>query len=163
MKYTKNQAGSDVSMISNGNCQEIDWNLGAGKEKCVCVTRRGKVEHTVYRLKWMHTDVSDSNEIICIISTNNYTLITKIHKGNEHNYVADTAGQWTYYTICTAVYKSLLLDFMLCENKIKYFPLYVPITLGETTIWRNETRVGLQQTSTFRVFFAMLGERWRGR
>lgn len=124
-------------MISYGNCQEWDWNLDAGKEKYLCVMMRRKVEHTVYRLKWKHTDGSDSNEIICIISTDNYILITKIHKGNEHNYVADTTGQWTYYTICTAVYKSLLLDFMLCENKIKYFPSSIPIKLGETNIWGN--------------------------
>lgn len=54
---------------------------------------RGKVELTVYWLKLKHANGSDSNEIICIISTDNYTLITKIHKGNEHNYVADTMGR----------------------------------------------------------------------
>lgn len=103
-------------MISHGNCQEWDWNLVAGKEKYLCISMRGKVELTVNGLKGKHTNGSDSNEIICIISTDNYALIMKIHKGNEHNYVADTMGQWTYYTICTVVYKSLLLDFMLYES-----------------------------------------------
>lgn len=72
-------------MISHGNCQKLDWNLDAGKEKYLCVSMRGKVEHAVYRLMWKHTNGSDSNEIICIISTDNYTLITKIHKGNGYN------------------------------------------------------------------------------
>lgn len=73
----------------------------------------------------MHTDGSDSNEIICIKSTNNYTLMTTVPKGNAHNYEADTMGQWTYYTICAAVYKSLLIDFMLCNDKIKCFLPYI--------------------------------------
>lgn len=133
----KNKADSIVSMISHGNCQEVDWNLDAGKEKYLCISMRGKVELTVYRLRWKHTNGGDSNEIICIISTDNYTLITKIHKGNEHNYVATTVGQWTYYTICTVVYKSLLLDFMLSESKSKHFPSCTSIKIWKTKIWRN--------------------------
>lgn len=109
-------------MISHDNCQELDWNLDAGKEKYLCISMRGKVELTVHGLKWKHTNGSDSNEIICIISTDNYALITKIHKGIEHNYAADTMGQWIYYTICIVVHKSLLLDFMLYESKIKHLP-----------------------------------------
>lgn len=127
-------------MISHGNCQELDWNLDAGKAKYLCISMRGKEELTMYWLKWEHTNVSDSNEIICIISTDNYTLITKIHRGNEHNYVADTMGQWTYYTIHTVVYTTLLLDFMLYESKSKDFLPYTFIKVWKTQIWRNDTR-----------------------
>lgn len=74
-------------------------------------------------LRWKYTDGSDSNEIICFISPDNYTLVTKILKGNEHNYVADTLGQWTSYTMCTVVCKSLLLDY---GNQMKQFPYYTP-------------------------------------
>lgn len=86
----------------------------------------GKVEHEAYRLRRKHTNGGDSNEIICIISTDNYALITKIHKGNEHNYVADTMGLWTYYTICTVVCKSLLLHFLLYGSQIKHFAFLYP-------------------------------------
>lgn len=119
-------------MICHGNCQELDWNLDAGKEKYLCISTRGKVELTVHRLKWEHTNGSDSNEIIYVICTDNYAVITEIHKGNEHNYVAGTMGQWTYYTIRSTVYKSLLLDFMLYESNIKYFPSYTSIKFWET-------------------------------
>ena len=62
----------------------------------------------------------------------NYAVITEIHKGNEHNYVADTMGQWTYYTICTVVYKRVRLDFMPYESNIKYFPSYTSIKFWKT-------------------------------
>lgn len=45
------------------------------------MSMRENVEHPEYRPKGKHTNGSDSNEIICIISTDNYALITKIHKG----------------------------------------------------------------------------------
>lgn len=140
-------------MISHSNCQELDWNQDAENEKYLCISMRGKVELTVYWLKLKHANGSDSNEIICIISTDNYTLITKIHKGNEHNYVADTMGRWIYYIICTIVYKSLLLDFMLCESKIKHFLSYTSIKCWKTEIWRNSTRNGALSSYPVLGFF----------
>ena len=140
-------------MISHGNCQELNWNLDAGKENYLCISMRGKMEHAVDRPRWKHTNGSDSNEIICIMSTDNYTLVTKIHKGNEHNYAADTMGQWTYYTICTVVYKSLLVDFMCWWEQNEAFPLLCPIKFGETNIWRNWTRNGPSVVIHFMVFF----------
>lgn len=124
--------------ISHGNCQDLGWNLGAGKEKYLCVSVREKVGDTVYRLEWRHANGSDSNEIICIISTDNYTLITKIHKGNEHNYVADTVGQWTYYLICIVVYKNLLLNFILSEIEMKDFIPIPPLKFWKTEKARGE-------------------------
>ena len=117
--------------------QELSWNLGAGKEISSCLSMSAKGEPTTDRLRWKRTNGSDSNEIICIISTDNYALVTKIHKGNEHNYVTATAGQWTYYTIGAVIYKSWLLHFMHLWEQNEAFPLLYPIKLGETNIWRN--------------------------
>lgn len=139
-------------MISHGNCEELNCNLDAVRENYLCISMRGKVEHAADRLRWRHTNWSDSNEIICIMSTDNYTLVTKIHEGNEHNYAADTMGQWTYCTICTVVCKSLLVDFMCLWEQNEAFPLLCAIKFGETDIWRNWTRNGPSVVIHFRVF-----------
>lgn len=143
-------------MISHGNCQELNWNLVAGKAISLCLSMSKKVEHTMDRLRWNHTNGSHSDEIICIISTDNYTLVPKIHKGNEHNYIAATMGQWTFYTIGAVVYKSLLLHFMHLWEQNEAFPLLYPIKLGETNIWRNWTRNGPSVVIPFRKFSVVL-------
>ena len=120
------QGDSTVTVISHGNCQELNWNLDAGKEISLCLSMSEKVEPTTDRLRWKRSNGSDSNEIICIISTDNYTLITKIYKGNEDNYVIATTGQWTYYTIGAVIYKSLLLHFMHLWEQNEAFPSYIP-------------------------------------
>lgn len=91
-----------------------------------------------------------------VLSALTIILSCKIHKGNEHNYVTATTGQWTCYTIGAAEpVKVAAAFYAFMRTKWSISPL-ISHKIGETNIWRNQTRNGPSVVISFWEFSVVL-------